>query len=230
MRRTRPSEPPKSSTTRSKLPKWPWGLAGLIVAGLFLGAFAAYLHDSSSRRPAETTAHATALRPRPTLNAEEFQRQEAARTAEAERGRQAEEARRQSERDRIAAIAAAKTYRGTYAILTDRDLALIAKSPDGANVGRKLVVHGQVTQFDSVTGPTSFRASIACQPQNYSFDYDIDAYVNGDNPAVVANVVEDDMVTMYVEVVGSKSYTTTLGGKITVSLFKANIIDVTGSA
>lgn len=37
------------------------------------------------------------------------------------------------------------------------------------------------------------------------------------------------MVTLYVEVVGSISYDTQIGGNTTVPKFFANIVDVTGS-
>ena len=46
---------------------------------------------------------------------------------------------------------------------------------------------------------------------------------------MVANVVKDDLVTIYVEVAGAYRYDTTLGGSMTVPRFTANIVDVTGT-
>jgi len=43
--------------------------------------------------------------------------------------------------------------------ITSREWAVITKSPD-THQGQRLIVFGHVTQFDSVTGPTGFRANV----------------------------------------------------------------------
>jgi hypothetical protein len=103
-------------------------------------------------------------------------------------------------------------------VISDRDLALLARSPDTAK-GRKLVIHGVVTQFDPGTGATQFRASVAGAQQDTWYDYDINVVIAGSSPPVVANTVKDDLVTLYVEVVGAYRYDTTLGGSMTVPRF-----------
>lgn len=217
-----PTNPYVPGTKKSK--KWPW-LVGSAVALLVVISFAA--GGSEEKAPTAeavggssmTTTSAAAT---PTLSAQEFRAQSEARAAEAERRRQAQEA----ERQRLAAIEAAKLDPATYESISDRDFALLMKNPDAAK-GRKLVLYGVVSQFDSATGTTSFRANTAANPQDRSYDYDQNTVVTGASN-VVANVVEEDFVTMYVEVVGSYSYDTQMGGSTTVPKVQANIVEVTG--
>ncbi len=54
--------------------------------------------------------------------------------------------------------------------------------------------------------------------------------MTAEDPAILADVVQDDLVTMYVEVAGSMSYETTLGGETTVPTMTVHIIKVTGSS
>ncbi|MDT2007406.1 TetR family transcriptional regulator [Rhodococcus opacus] len=61
-----------------------------------------------------------------------------------------------------------------------------------------------------------------------SFLYDNNTVVTGTVPLLV-NVVSGDFVTMYVEVSGSHTYSTTLGGETTVPKLNALMLDVTGS-
>jgi hypothetical protein len=193
---------------------WPWALGG-IVAGLlviFGVVVVATVNDDEHPTTATTTSRAVA-RPTTVLS-----------PPESERNRQAAEA----ERARIDAISAARLDRSTYEMISDRDLALLAKSPDAAK-GRKLVLHGVVTQFDSGTGATQFRASVAGARQDAWYDYDINVVISGSSPPVVANVVKGDLVTVYGEVAGSYRYDTTLGGSMTVPRFTANIVDVTSA-
>lgn len=128
-----------------------------------------------------------------------------------------------------AAAEAAKLDPSTYEQLTDRDFALIAKNPDGA-IGRKVVVYGRVTQFDSATGTSQFLARTAPSIPDSAYDYDQNTFVVGDTTALVRDVVEDDLVTMHAEVVGSFTYDTQAGGSTTVPKLRVNLIEVTGSA
>lgn len=204
-----------------KSSKLPWVVGGLallvvlVLASIVAGEIATGADASASDANAGTTSSAAATT---TISAAEFKAQSAARAAEAERRRVAQE----KERQRLAA----RLDPSTYEQIGDRDFALLMKNPDAA-AGRKLVVYGVVTQFDSGTGVDAFRANTAANPQGRSYNYDQNTMVTG-APDVLANVVEEDFVTMYVEVVGSLSYSTTMGGSTTVPKFKANIIEVTG--
>lgn len=116
--------------------------------------------------------------------------------------------------------------RSTYEALTAREFALMAKDPD-AWAGRKVVVYGVITQFDSATGATSFRADTGPAPVTDVYDYDQNTFVTARDADMVADFVEKDTVTMYVEVQGSITYETQIGGSTTVPSLAANIIDST---
>lgn len=222
-----PTNPDVSATKKKKKKKWPWIVAA-VVAFLTVISIAsnsskekagtAQASDSSPTSTSTSTSSATTS----TLSSEQIKAQNDARAAEAERQRQAQEA----ERQRQAEIAAAKLNPASYETISDRDFALLMKNPDAAK-GRKVVLYGVVTQFDSATGTSSFRANTAANPQNRSYDYDQNTVVTGAT-SLLANVVEKDFVTMYVEIVGSYSYKTTIGGSATVPKVEANIITVTG--
>ncbi|MGW6695335.1 DUF2510 domain-containing protein [Rhodococcus sp. NPDC054953] len=172
--------------------------------------------DSPDAAPAATT-------PTETPEQAEARRQaDAAATRARQEAAAAEAARRQAEE-------AAKKDPASYEQLTDRDFALIAKDPAAA-VGRKVVVYGRVTQFDSATGTTQFLARTAPSVPDRVYDYDQNTFVVGDTAALIRDVVEDDLVTMHAEVLGSFTYDTQAGGSTTVPKLQVNLIEVTGSA
>ncbi|MBP1160240.1 DUF2510 domain-containing protein [Rhodococcus sp. PvR099] len=155
------------------------------------------------------------------------QEAEAKRQADAAAAKARQEAAA-AEAARVQALEAAKKDPATYEQLSERDFALIAKNP-GSATGRKVVVYGRVTQFDAATGTTQFLARTAPFAGD-KYDYDQNTFVVGDTAALIANVVEDDLVTMYTEVLGSYTYDTQAGGSTTVPKLQVNIIEVTGSA
>ncbi|KXF51351.1 hypothetical protein AXA44_01265 [Rhodococcus sp. SC4] len=196
---------------------------------------AATVNDYESPSAADAARNPTTARLTPIVTRTMTPEEVAARNAQQEQARRQQEeqqAKRQAaidaEKARLAAIEAAKWDRTTYETLSDRDFALVMKNPD-ANKGRKLVVYGHVTQFDSVTGPDRFRADTMAAPQDYSFQYDNNTVVTGTAP-LLANPVSGDFVTMYVVVAGSHRYSTTLGGETTVPKLNALMLDVTGSS
>jgi hypothetical protein len=172
-------------------------------------SFAANSNDSTPSTQSTTEISAT----QPTLSPEQQRAQEEPWVREEQR-RRAEEA--------------ARLDRTTYQAIAPRDFALLVKNPD-AYVGQKFVVYGAVTQFDSATGPSTFRGNTGAVPQADWYDYDQNTIIQARDPAILTDVVEDDMVTMYVEVGGSYTYETQIGGSTTVPLLYVNIIDVTGS-
>ncbi|KUI22725.1 hypothetical protein AU193_10495 [Mycobacterium sp. GA-1285] len=116
--------------------------------------------------------------------------------------------------------------RSTYDSLTAREFALMAKDPD-AWARRKIVVYGVITQFDSATGATSFRADTGPAPMTNVYDFDQNTLVTAYDADMVANFVEKDRVTMYAEVQGAMTYETQIGGSTTVPSLMANIIEST---
>ncbi|WP_337109882.1 hypothetical protein [Prescottella equi] len=112
----------------------------------------------------------------------------------------------------------------TYSELNDRDFALLVKDPDAAK-GRKVVVYGRVTQFDAATGKTTFRANTAATVQDSEWGYSQNTIVHARDAATVADVVQEDVVKMFVTVDGSQTYDTAIGGQMTVPQVTVNIIE-----
>jgi hypothetical protein len=133
---------------------------------------------------------------------------------------------RAREAERRRAERAAQLDRSTYETVGLREFALMVKNPDAWN-GRKIIVHGVVTQFDAATGISAFRADTGPAPLSDPYDYDQNTYIVARDPSVLADVVEKDMVTMYVEVEGAYTYDTQIGGSATVPAMSVNIIEMT---
>ncbi|WP_430332739.1 hypothetical protein [Rhodococcus sp. ACT016] len=108
--------------------------------------------------------------------------------------------------------------------MSDRDLALLVKDPD-AGKDRKVILYGKVTQFDAATGKTNFRANTAATVQDSSWGYSQNTVVHARDAATVADIVQDDIVKMFVVVDGSITYDTALGGQMTVPQVTVNIIE-----
>lgn len=121
---------------------------------------------------------------------------------------------RQAREAAEAAAAAAEADPSTFQEIDERTWALVAKNP-ASHIGEKYVVFGAVTQFDSATGPSSFRANTGATQQEYWYEYEVNTIVNADNAAAVADVVQDDLLKMYVKVEGAVTYNTTIGGSTT---------------
>lgn len=182
------------------------------------------LSGCSSSAPADTTATATTA---PTRT--ETPEQAAARRAADEAAAKAKQEAAAAEAAKREAAEAAKRDPASYEQLSERDFALIVKNP-GAAVGRKVVVYGRVTQFDAATGTSQFLARTSPFVPDSVYDYDQNTLVVGDTSALIQDVVEDDLVTMHAEVLGSFTYDTQAGGSTTVPKLQVNLIEVTGSA
>lgn len=139
----------------------------------------------------------------------------ARQAAEAKAAADAEDARVAAE------AAAADADLSTYQEIDDRTWALVAKDPK-AHIGEKYVVYGKVTQFDSATGRSAFRANTGGEQQEYSYKYDVNTMVSTADPAQVSEIVEDDLVKMYVRVTGALTYSTTIGGSTTAPQVQIN--------
>ena len=105
---------------------------------------------------------------------------------------------------------------------------MIAKNPDQYK-GQTYLIFGEVTQFDSATGVNRFRANVSnANTCSYGF-------FRGDNTILVkgpgadlTNVVNDDVFAAKVTVLGSTSYSTTLGGGTTVPELQVDSIELQG--
>lgn len=114
--------------------------------------------------------------------------------------------------------------------ITAREWLQIAKSP-AAHIGDRIIVYGQVTQFDSATGTTSFRANVdgVRHPVKYGYaDYDTNTILTGLS-SDLTELVQDDLFKAEATVAGALSYETTMGGQMTVPKLTVTKIVVIGS-
>lgn len=117
-----------------------------------------------------------------------------------------------------------------YDTLSRRTFKKLVKAPD-RYIGKKVVLYGNVNQFDAATGACNFLADTAERNvTSYGF-------FNGENSWIEArsrcsifdDVVEGDIFKMYAEVGPSFSYDTQIGGNTTVPTFIVDRIKVIGS-
>jgi len=126
---------------------------------------------------------------------------------------------------------AAKTDPDNYETLSEREWQLIERSPS-SHIGEKYVLYGAVTQADSNTGMFSIRANTGPTQQSKRYDYDANTMVHAetsiDGVEVFSDVVQDDHVKMLVEIEGTYSYDTTIGGSATAVEVTAYDLEVIG--
>jgi hypothetical protein len=202
--------------------------------------------DDASTAPTSAATQQSEQNPADPASAEAAREAEEAEEAEEQAAQEAEEAAAETQRKAdqeateaaaaaaqaqaeaaAAAATAAAQDPATYAPIDERGWALIAKDPD-AYRGAKHVLYGYVSQFDSATGPTAFLARTDGAQHADWFDFEQNTLVQAGDAALLASVVEDDLVTMYVDVLGSFSYDTQIGGNTTVPHVHVNMIEVYG--
>lgn len=61
----------------------------------------------------------------------------------------------------------------------------------------------------------AFRANTGGEHQEKSFHYDVNTMVSAADPDKVSEIVENDLIKMYVRVTGELTYSTTIGGSTT---------------
>jgi hypothetical protein len=132
------------------------------------------------------------------------------------------------ERQRLEAERVARFDPASYNPIAPRDFALLVRNPD-AHKGEKIIIYGEVTQFDAATGTTEFRADTGAEPPDVNDSYTQNSYVSAatapDPSSLLANVVEKDKLKMYVEVAGAYTYQTQIGGETTVPKFWVYILE-----
>jgi hypothetical protein len=119
---------------------------------------------------------------------------------------------------------------GPAAPLTAQQYALLYKDPDTYK-GQQYVLYGEVTQFDSATGPAAFLANVG--PARDPITDGATSYVDNSelvgDAALLKNVVEGDVFSATIEVLGSDTYDTQTGGQTTVPKYRVLSISVYGS-
>lgn len=211
---------PAKATHKPWYKKW-WIWAIVIIIGIIAAAGGGDNEDADSAT--STTPSATTTT---TVDAEaEASASAAAAAAKASQSAAAAEAEA-SASAAAAAEEAARLDPTTYTAISTRDWQLIEKDPD-SHYGEKYVIYGYVTQADASTGTEGFRASTGGEQTDW-YNYDINTIVIADSD-IVANVVTDDIVQMYVEVLGSYTYETQIGGETTAVSVQANILNTLGT-
>lgn len=110
---------------------------------------------------------------------------------------------------------------------SSRDWAKVVKNPDRYK-GKRYVIYGQVSQFDSATGDDTFLADTAHRnTTSYGFFDGENTMLTG-SAGKFEDLVEDDVFRATVTVSGSFSYDTQVGGNTTVPLLEVEKIKVTG--
>ncbi len=111
----------------------------------------------------------------------------------------------------------------SYEEINERDFAIILKNP-WDHVGRRVVLHGTVWQFDTATGGDHFLAEVGTSPTGLMNNER--AFMVG-KASLLAPFIEGDEVTMHVVVDGQMTYTSTEDEEITVPQFQVAMIELT---
>lgn len=112
-----------------------------------------------------------------------------------------------------ATTAAPKPKPVTYAKVSSRAWSKIARDPS-AHVGKTIVVYGGITQFDSATGNSMFRANVDGVRHSEWFDYDTNTVLTAPDPALIDDLATEDMFEAKVVVSGEFSYESTFGAEL----------------
>ncbi|HEY8867784.1 MAG TPA: Ig-like domain-containing protein, partial [Candidatus Limnocylindrales bacterium] len=115
----------------------------------------------------------------------------------------------------------------TYATLTSRTWAQLAKAPD-SYIAKGYKVWGCITQFDAATGLGMFRAQASYRDETYWYTDGKNAFFSGDQTQLT-DFVQNDVVVMNVVDLGSYTYDTQNGGSTTVPEFQIDKIQRKGS-
>ncbi|WP_416970132.1 hypothetical protein [Streptomyces sp. 4F14] len=126
------------------------------------------------------------------------------------------------------AQAAPSSAAATYERLTAREWAQIAKDPD-AHSGERYVVYGVVTQFDAMTGSETFRADVDGVRHVESYEYPTNTILTGD-AAQLERFIVGDTFEAKVEMNGSLTYETQVGGSLTVPQLHVDSMEMTSAA
>jgi hypothetical protein len=111
--------------------------------------------------------------------------------------------------------------------VSKRQYAKIMKNPDRYSADR-IIVYGEVTQFDSATGDSHFLADTAYRnTTSYGYFAGKNTALNGSTQKL-DDLVEGDVFRASVTVTGSHDYDTQIGGRTSVAQFEVNSIKVIG--
>lgn len=122
---------------------------------------------------------------------------------------------------------AARKDPANYKTISERDWQLVERDPDSYK-GEKYVLYGAVTQADAMTGEATIRVNTGPVQQSRRYNYDVNTMLLTGSSGVFSDVVQGDHVKMLVEVTGSMTYDTTIGGSASAVMALAYDVDVIG--
>ncbi len=117
---------------------------------------------------------------------------------------------------------------GGFAVRAVREFAKLIRNPT-AGIGQRVVVWGEVMQFDVGTGPDLLRADLAAVNTSEH------GYFTGENcmlspiGSVFEDLVAGDVFVAAVEVIGVYQYTSTFGGAMSAPWFRAHAVHLVDS-
>ena len=235
-----PAKTPPQNPKRPWYKKWwVWLIAVFLFFG-FIGALGGGSDESANTDDATTGAAETTLseEEQTSLEAEESADAEASASASAAAASESAAAASESAAAASASAAAAaeasasaeaaRLDPASYSAISDRDWQILARDAN-SHIGEKYVIYGYVTQADQATGTEAFRANTGGEKKSSWYDYDVNTIVVADE-SLVSQVITDDLVTMYVEVLMAYEYDTSIGGTATAVMVSANMLEVTGAA
>lgn len=230
-----PAPPYFAPPPKKKSKKWPWIVGAVVVVGAIGAIIGGGKSTSAGPDAAATIATSTATADTAAQKAADAEkkaaREKAAAEAAAKKAAADQAAKEKAAQELQAAQAAAEARIANARELSERDLALLAKKPDG-HKGETMVVYGKITQFDAATGVCTFRANIGHtnMAQTYSYDHN-SIFTGGDSKTdcpVLGDFVADDEVRITATSLGSFSYDTQVGGNTTVPMFKVEAMSLAG--
>lgn len=175
----------------------------------------ALAESAEKRAVAESIADAEIKAAEESMEAEKEAKAAAESQAEAE-AKAAREAALAAEEAAKAAEEAALLDRSTYR--WDISYDNLARTPDDF-LGQKVGLYGRVIQVMEGNGTTQLRVAV-------NDDYDTVVLVEYDSSISSMRVLEDDLVDMYGTSYGLYTYTSTMGGEITIPALGINVIDI----
>lgn len=121
----------------------------------------------------------------------------------------------------------ALTDPANYGTISDRDWQLLERTAD-SHTGEKYVLYGYVTQADSAMGSYGIRVNTSGEQLGSWYDYEINTIVLAASDDLLSTVITGDTVKLLVEVQGSTSYDTAIGGTATAITVLAYSVEIIG--
>lgn len=116
-----------------------------------------------------------------------------------------------------------------YTEIGDQDFALLVKDPSSVK-GKQFLLYGVVTQFDAASGKCNFLAATSNRVQTDAFGYLQNTWLTGGDGQskcdLLKNVVQDNLVKLWVTGNGAYSYNTQAGGNTTVPRFQVDQVEI----